>query len=55
MCFGGGGKTKTYQPAAAPAAPLGPAEVPEIGGARQKENKKNFGKIDGPDYRMRED
>lgn len=54
MCFSsGGGKTKTYQPAAAPAAPLGPAEPSRIGGTREAENKKNFGSIDGPRYRMR--
>lgn len=53
MCIGGGGKTKTYEPAAAPAAPLGPAEVPTIGSAREQENKKNFGSIDGPKLRIR--
>lgn len=55
MCFSSGGKQKVYEPASAPAAPLGPSDVPSIGMSREKENKKNFGSIDGPDYRMRRD
>lgn len=56
MCLGGGGKPpKQEVPAAAPAAPLGPAEEPGIGDKRQRENKKAFGNIRGPEYRIRPD
>lgn len=56
MCIGGGSKTpKTETPAAAPAPVLPAADVPIIGSARQRENKRNYGKIDGPSYRVRND
>lgn len=54
MCFSSGGKTKTYEPAAAPAAPLPPAEEADMRKGREDENAASFGSIDGPTYRFRD-
>lgn len=57
MCLSGGSSEPPEQhvPAAAPAAPLPPADEPGIGEGRERENKANFGDIRGPDYRIRTD
>lgn len=59
MCIGGSSSSskppKVETPAAAPAPVLPAADVPIIGDTRQRENKRNFGKIDGPSYRIRND
>ena len=52
MCFkSGGSQQSTPAPAPAPAAPLAPAEEPEIGASRKKESRDNFG-TDTPTYRV---
>lgn len=50
MCFGGS-KKETNTPAPAPAPPAPTPEEPEIGIARKKESRENFGGKDAPDYR----
>ena len=55
MCFGGGSSTPaTPTPAAPPAPPSLPAEQQQIGKRRRRENRRRFGRPDGPSTR-RED
>lgn len=56
MCLGGGGdEPEVHTPAAAPAAPEAPPEEPGIGDQRRRENRRNFGNPNGPEYRIRDD
>ena len=51
MCFSSRKPQPTPPPAAAPAPPLPPAEQPEIGDEREKENLDNHGER-RPSYRV---